>query len=120
MAKTKVKSGQDPVFDETFELEDIPADIITLTITVMNKGKRAKDAEVAELTVDLSTLKSGSETEDWYQLSGLTPIGEWGSLRLKLRSERIDRQPVLPRAHCLPSLTDTYMTSSCPKTNTIP
>ena len=26
-----------------------------------------------------------SQTENWYQLSGITPIGEWGSLRLRLR-----------------------------------
>ena len=25
------------------------------------------------------------QTENWYQLSGITPIGEWGSLRLRLR-----------------------------------
>ncbi len=108
VAKTKVKASQDPVFDETFELEyvenlyaysyfdlhsvpifhffrDIPPDALTLTVTVMNRGKRAKDTEVAELTVDLNSLRSGSETEDWHHLSGVTPIGEWGALRLKLR-----------------------------------
>lgn len=51
VARTKIKSGQDPVFDEVFELEDIPSDVITLTIAVMNKGKRAKDAEVSILPV---------------------------------------------------------------------
>ena len=50
-----------------------------------NRGKRSKDTEVAELTVDLQALKSGAETEEWYPLTGVTPIGEWGSLRLKLR-----------------------------------
>ena len=62
---------------------DIPPDVMTFTITVMNRGKRAKDTEVAELTVDLRDLKS--ETEEWRPLSGVTPIGEWGSLRLKMR-----------------------------------
>lgn len=51
----------------------------------MNRGKRAKDAEVAELNIDLQSLKSGSEKEEWFPLSGVTPIGEWGSLRLKIR-----------------------------------
>jgi Ras GTPase-activating protein 1 len=51
----------------------------------MNRGKRSKDTEVAELTVDLNSLKSAAETEEWYALSGVTPIGEWGSLRLKMR-----------------------------------
>ena len=85
MAKTKVKSGQDPVFDETFELDDIPADVITLTVTIMNKAKRGKDPEVAEMTMDVQCLKSGTETEDWFPLNGVTPIGEWGTLRLKFR-----------------------------------
>ncbi len=33
----------------------------------------------------MSSLKSGSGSEDWYHLTGVTPIGEWGSLRLKIR-----------------------------------
>ena len=65
VGRTKVKSGQDPVFDETFDLDDIPPDVLTLTITIMNRGRRAKDAEVAEVTVDMTSLKSGSETEEW-------------------------------------------------------
>ena len=88
VAKTKMKSGSDPVFDETFELEDIPPDVFTLHVAVMNgKGgnKRAKEAEVAEVTIDLTSIKSGSESEEWYPLSGVTPIGEWGSLRIRMR-----------------------------------
>lgn len=88
VAKTKMKSGSDPVFDETFELEDIPPDVLTLRVAVLNgKGgnKKAKEAEVAELTINLADLESGAETEEWFPLSGVTPIGEWGSIRLKLR-----------------------------------
>ena len=82
VARTKVKSGQDPVFDETFDLDDIPPDVLTFTVTVMNRGRRAKDAEVAEVLVDMTSLKSGStESEEWYNLRGVTPIGEWGSIR---------------------------------------
>ena len=54
-------------------------------MTVYNKGKRSKDTEVAELTVELSTLTNGDEVEEWYKFSGITPIGEWGSLRLRVR-----------------------------------
>ncbi|KAI5725466.1 hypothetical protein M8J77_015855 [Diaphorina citri] len=85
VARTKVKSGPDPVFDEEFLLDDVPPDILTFTITLYNKGKRSKDTQVAELTVDLNTLTNGEETEDWFSLAGVTPIGEWGSLRLKFR-----------------------------------
>ncbi|XP_046400706.1 ras GTPase-activating protein 1 isoform X2 [Ischnura elegans] len=85
VARTKVKNGPDPVWDEEFMLDDIPPDVITFTITVYNKGKRSKDTEVAELTVELGSLTNGDENEDWYSLSGITPIGEWGSLRLRIR-----------------------------------
>ena len=87
MARTKVKSGQDPVFDETFDLDDVPPDVMTFTVTVMNRGSRKKDTEVAETTVDINSLKSGSSEQDaqWYPLRGVTPIGEWGSIRLGIR-----------------------------------
>ncbi|XP_046678395.1 ras GTPase-activating protein 1 isoform X4 [Homalodisca vitripennis] len=85
VARTKVKTGPDPVWDEEFILDDVPPDVLTFTVTVYNKGKRSKDTEVAELTVELSSLTNGDEIEDWYSLSGMTPIGEWGSLRLRTR-----------------------------------
>lgn len=40
---------------------DIPPDVLTFCITVYNKGKRSKDTEVAELTVELSGLTNGDE-----------------------------------------------------------
>lgn len=60
VARTKVKTGSDPVFDEEFLL-DVPPDILTFTITLYNNGKRSKDTQVAELTVDLNTLINGEE-----------------------------------------------------------
>jgi len=85
VARTKVKTGPDPVWDEEFVLDDVPPDVLSFTVTVYNKGKRSKDTEVAELTVELSSLTNGDENENWYTLSGITPIGEWGSLRLRTR-----------------------------------
>lgn len=64
---------------------DVPPDVVSFTLTLYNKGKRSKDTEVAELTVDLGSLANGEEMEEWYTLSGVTPIGEWGALRLRLR-----------------------------------
>lgn len=64
---------------------DVPCDIVSFTLTVHNKGKRGKEQEVAELHVELSSLGNGEEREEWYTLSGLTPMGEWGSLRLRTR-----------------------------------
>lgn len=42
---------------------DIPPDVLTFTITVYNKGKRSKDTEVAEVTVELSSLTNGDEVD---------------------------------------------------------
>lgn len=58
---------------------------MSFSLTLYNKGKRSKDTEVAELTVELSSLTNGEEMDEWYPLSGVTPIGEWGALRLRLR-----------------------------------
>ena len=33
----KVKIGPDPVYDEEFELDDIPPDVLTVSVTVFNK-----------------------------------------------------------------------------------
>lgn len=63
----------------------MPCDVVSFTLTVYNKGKRGKDTEVAELHVNLDSLGNGEEREEWYALSGLTPMGEWGSLRLRTR-----------------------------------
>ena len=65
--------------------------MLTVHVAVMNRGKRAKDAEVAEMTLDLASLSrsagggGSSDSENWHALSGVTPIGEWGSLRLRTR-----------------------------------
>ncbi|CAG9772494.1 unnamed protein product [Ceutorhynchus assimilis] len=85
IARTRAKSTPDPVWDEEFVFDDVPCDIVSFSLTVYNKGKRGKDTEVAELHVDLSALGNGEEREEWYSLSGLTPMGEWGSLRLRTR-----------------------------------
>ena len=119
----------------------------------MSRGKRSKDTEVAELTLELASLRNQAETEDWwgsqpmlchvtpwhalpchatprytmpshakpchtmpcdampchrtveqasqplarYQLSGVTPIGEWGALRLRTRFLHDLIMPQVPR-----------------------
>uniref|UniRef100_A0A034VMS3 Ras GTPase-activating protein 1 n=2 Tax=Bactrocera dorsalis TaxID=27457 RepID=A0A034VMS3_BACDO len=85
VGKTRVKIAPDPVWEEEFVLDDVPPDVVSLTITLISRGKRGKDSEVAELTIDLASLKNGQETEGWHQLTGMTPMGEWGSLRLRMR-----------------------------------
>ncbi|KAJ8918040.1 hypothetical protein NQ315_011496 [Exocentrus adspersus] len=95
VARTRTKSGPDPVWDEEFVFDDVPCDIVSFTLTVHNKGKRGKEQEVAELHVELSSLGNGEEREEWQTLSGLTPMGEWGSLRLRTRQEYSPLQQLL-------------------------
>ncbi|EEB13509.1 Ras GTPase-activating protein, putative [Pediculus humanus corporis] len=85
VAKTKVMTGPDPTWDEEFILDDIPPDILSFTVSVHNKGKRSKNSEVSEITKELHSLKNGEEKEDWHTLSGITPIGEWGMIKLKTK-----------------------------------
>lgn len=85
IAKTKVKTTPDPIFEEEFVIDDLPVDIATLNLTLVSRAKKNKDSDVAELTIELSSLKNGCETENWYDWVGMTPIGEWGSLRLRIR-----------------------------------
>ena len=58
---------------------------MSFSLTLYNKGKRSKDTEVAELTVEFSSLANGEEMDEWYPFAGVTPLGDWGALRLRLR-----------------------------------
>lgn len=35
--------------------------------------------------VELNSLQNGEEVEEWHQLTGITPVGEWGAVRLRYR-----------------------------------
>ncbi|KAJ8680102.1 hypothetical protein QAD02_015889 [Eretmocerus hayati] len=85
IARTKVKNGLHPIWDEDFVFEDLPPDVVSFCLTLYNKGKRSKDTEVAEFTVELASLANGEEIDSWYSFAGVPPMGEWGALRLRLR-----------------------------------
>lgn len=87
VGRTQVKSPPDPVWEEDFILEDIPADIDSFSITVLNKAKRnGKDSEVAEVTVELSSIKMTDICQDLPLTGLITPVREdWGSMRIRVR-----------------------------------
>lgn len=87
VARTSVKCPPDPIWEEDFFLEDIPADVTYFKLVLLNKGKRSKDSELAEINVELSRFQSGEEFEEWLHFSGLTlPIrDDWGSVRVRVR-----------------------------------
>lgn len=35
--------------------------------------------------MELNTLQNGEEVEEWYPLTGITPVGDWGAIRLRYR-----------------------------------
>ncbi|RXG72389.1 Ras GTPase-activating protein 1 [Armadillidium vulgare] len=83
--RTRPKPGPDPVWDEEFILDDIPTDVVMVTVVVYNMTKRGKDSEVAEVVIELDSLPNGEEVEEWHQLTGITPVGDWGAIRLRYR-----------------------------------
>lgn len=85
VSKTKIHSGSESIWNEEFIFDDIPADIVSVTLTLHNKGKRGKDSEVAEVILDLESFVNGEEKDDWYPFVGITPMGDWGYVRLKTR-----------------------------------
>ncbi|GAB6026339.1 hypothetical protein CHUAL_012542 [Chamberlinius hualienensis] len=87
VCRTRVREAPDPVWNEEFFLDDIPLDVNSCTVTVYNRGKRYRDTEMAEVTIDLSSLTHGNENEDWYHLSGIIPPlrEDWGSIRVRIR-----------------------------------
>ncbi|CAG2112838.1 unnamed protein product [Medioppia subpectinata] len=90
-ARTSVKCPPNPIWEEEFQLEDIPADVTHFSFTLYNKAKRQKDTEIAELSLPLSSLATNAELEDWFPLSGVafTPRGDsWGQLLARVRLTR--------------------------------
>ena len=87
VAKTSVKCPPDPIWEEDFVLEDIPADVNYFKLTLTNKGKRSKDVELAEINIELSRFSSGEEIEEWFHFAGLSlPLrDDWGSVRVRVR-----------------------------------
>lgn len=87
VARTSVKCPPDPIWEEDFILEDIPADVTYFKLILFNKGKRSNDSELAEINIELNRFQSGEEFEEWVHFSRLTlPIREdWGSVRVRVR-----------------------------------
>ncbi|XP_054153029.1 ras GTPase-activating protein 1-like [Oppia nitens] len=86
IGRTSVKCPPDPIWEEDFNLEDIPNDIQSIAFVLLNKGKR-KDSEIAETVIDLQKLRNNEEFEQLFQLSGLCPPvrDAWGQVLARIR-----------------------------------
>lgn len=87
VARTQVKCPPDPVWEEDFVLEDIPVDVSSFSVILLNKRKESKSTEVAAVELELTSLNNGEEVEKCFNLNGLqTPLrDDYGSIRLKIR-----------------------------------
>uniref|UniRef100_A0A0L8H737 Ras GTPase-activating protein 1 n=1 Tax=Octopus bimaculoides TaxID=37653 RepID=A0A0L8H737_OCTBM len=87
VCRTQVGKCPNPYWGEDFILDDIPSDVESFTISIVNQGRRSKDVEVVQTTIDLNDLKSGEFIDEWYSLQpvNIASRGDMGSLRIKSR-----------------------------------
>ncbi|XP_014669624.1 PREDICTED: ras GTPase-activating protein 1-like [Priapulus caudatus] len=85
VARSRTQSTPDPVWEEEFLLDEIPADITSYTVTVFSRGKRAKDTAIGQVTTRLTSLPPGEQSEDWHLLAGVCAPskGDVGSVRVR-------------------------------------
>ncbi|XP_067664824.1 ras GTPase-activating protein 1-like isoform X1 [Haliotis asinina] len=85
VGRTEVGESTNPVWEQEIDLDDIPNDIETFSVTLYNKVKRAKETKVAEVQIRLSELDSLDQVDDWFTLRPASPNikGEMGNIRLK-------------------------------------
>ncbi|XP_041369267.1 ras GTPase-activating protein 1-like [Gigantopelta aegis] len=87
VSRTEVGEAPNPVWEEEFVLDDIPADVEVFTVSLYNKVKRSRDTEIAHVTLDLRTLdlRTREYVEEWFGLQAATPNNktDMGTLRLK-------------------------------------
>lgn len=87
VCRTQVAKCPNPYWGEDFILDDIPPDVESFTVFIVNQGRRSKDVEVVQTTIELGDLKSGDYIDEWYSLQpvNVASRGDMGSIRIKAR-----------------------------------
>ncbi|XP_003739712.1 ras GTPase-activating protein 1 [Galendromus occidentalis] len=94
IARSQVKSAPDPVWEEEYCLDDIPSNINSFTVTVCSKGKKDKNADMAQVILELKDMWTMEPIDKWYPLQGVSPVLEnWGSLHLRVH---FSKEVILP------------------------
>lgn len=94
ICRSQVKSAPDAVWEEEYCLDDIPPSINSFTITLCTKGKKDKNADMAQVILELKDLWTVEPVDRWYPLQGMTPVLEnWGSLHLRVH---FSKEVILP------------------------
>ncbi|XP_064608385.1 LOW QUALITY PROTEIN: ras GTPase-activating protein 1-like [Liolophura sinensis] len=86
VGRTQVGEGTDPIWSEEFILDDIPADIDSVSVAIYNYSKRSKDTELFQMTKQLCSLTSGEMYDEWFDLHPIQlTCREGGAIRVRLR-----------------------------------
>lgn len=68
VGRTKVKTGNNPVWSEEFYFDDIPPDVDSIIVSVHNAAKRSKHP-TGETTIHFRKLCVGKPVDEWYNLT---------------------------------------------------
>uniref|UniRef100_A0A3B5MFH0 Ras GTPase-activating protein 1 n=1 Tax=Xiphophorus couchianus TaxID=32473 RepID=A0A3B5MFH0_9TELE len=87
VAKTHPREGQNPVFTEEFNFDDLSSEVNSFEISLSNKTKKNKDCDILFMRCQLGRLQKGQMIDEWFPLSSHVPLKgiEPGSLRVRHR-----------------------------------
>ncbi|KAL8575409.1 hypothetical protein ACOMHN_000025 [Nucella lapillus] len=91
------ESGDPPFWGEEFQLDDLPSDVESFTVSLINV-KRNREMLIGSVTVQLASLEDQESVEDHYPMvavGGALSKGEVGSLRFRAHYRH---QVLLPQA----------------------
>ncbi|KAK7116060.1 ras GTPase-activating protein 1-like [Littorina saxatilis] len=97
VGRTQTCEGGDPFWGEEFQLDDIPSDVESFTVSLVNV-KRSREMFIGSVTVQLSTLENQESVDEHYPMvavAGVLSKGEVGSLRFRTHYKH---QVLLPQA----------------------
>ncbi|XP_076443695.1 ras GTPase-activating protein 1-like isoform X2 [Babylonia areolata] len=97
VARTQTCESGDPFWGEEFQLDDIPSDVESFTVSLINV-KRSREMFIGSVTVHLSSLENQDSVDEHYPMvavGGALSKGEVGSLRFRTHYRH---QVLLPQA----------------------
>ncbi|XP_076465409.1 ras GTPase-activating protein 1-like [Babylonia areolata] len=97
VARTQTCDSGDPFWGEEFQLDDIPSDVESFTVSLINV-KRNREMFIGSVTVQLASLENQESIDEHYPLvavGGQWSKGEVGSLRFRAHYKH---QVLLPQA----------------------
>ncbi|KAL8563555.1 hypothetical protein ACOMHN_060871 [Nucella lapillus] len=97
VARTQTCESGDPFWGEEFQLDDIPSDVESFSVSLINV-KRSREMFIGSVTVQLASLENQESVDEHYPMvavGGALSKGEVGSLRFRTHYRH---QVLLPQA----------------------